>query len=354
MSRVKVFFVTLLIAVCASAVWAAPPKQVRPIREGGLTREQAIQIAADFCQKMDAPASIANAKAEYYDPALDGDAWDDSSNTRWKIEFPGVFVEVLDSSGIVYYFRNDVYQDQREAARQFVTSTISEQDALNKSAQFMDLWQPTSSAQELQPPRTQLLGMQEEAISGSVSWGIWRYRQFHDIPYRDQSAYVEIDAETGHLLEIHRMLEPTVSGSLNIQVTQEQALNIGRAFLANTDSPNAPFDSVKTEVIEPNHFWQGDLHETPIPGLIRVAYTVRYLLGDGADKLYNCEVWVDAEDGSILGGTYCGGTRGAGAKGAHHPPKLRHKFAGRKPAVAHAHRRKPDAGKASKPGEKKL
>ena len=271
------------------------------------------QFARDFCQDIGIPvtaAGVATYPVPYEDDAeseFDKDTPQLSLSPRWQIKFgEQATVEVVDATGVVCDYNNDDY-DQRQRPYQAAGPFISKNDAIHRADVAIGA---TSQIDGMGATRAELhVDNSPHPNVGDASWQVTCNRQLNGISYHDDAASAIMDAETGEM-EIFSLSYFTLPPlDTTISITSRQAEAIAVSQLLTSGIQQASLTSLKTEIVTPDAFWRnGD--ESFGHGIGRVAWI--YAFAEPNERMG--EVWVDAQNGSVIGGDEYGMRGGAGKK----------------------------------------
>src|SRR5512138_3900255 len=113
-----------LQAICIFLLWPTVTwaQGLRP----RLTRDQAIDIAASYCQRIGAPVKGEPVSRYPADATVE---W----RPTWSIQYQGVFVELLDSTGSVCQFSDSRVGYQFDLVHQPEGQAIGEDEAIQRA-----------------------------------------------------------------------------------------------------------------------------------------------------------------------------------------------------------------------------
>jgi hypothetical protein len=295
-----------------------------------LTEDQAVHIAATFCQKMglSVAAGTGAAKAETLFPDFDPYPLPSTyMHPLWRVIFPRLAtVRIDDKTGNIAFYSDDLLwgrhlrdarplTDVKVADREHVMeNALMALDAMDLPALGPDeklVLEHLQLRQDTTPP----------TVQGTTWHGSW-LRLFQGLPFRGQNLTMQFDAESGHLfllslnytlpaprncvlnispLEASRLIEQHLSNALPLllQTKSEPDSNLWAQRFKNR--LNLPIGSLlQLEVVQPNDFWlprevrpllsKGTVIKPSTPTSSRVCWMGRYNVG-----ARDYEVWVDAE-----------------------------------------------------------
>ncbi len=274
---------------------------------------QATQIAERFCQDIGSPvtaAGIAKYPVPYEDDAeseFDTDTPQLSLSPRWQIKFgEQATVEVVDATGVVSDYSNDGYS-LRQMPYQPAGPFISKKDAIQRANAVIAA---TSQDDATGTIRAELhVNNSPHPNVGDASWQVIRNRQLNGISYHDDAASAIMDAETGEMEVFGLSYYTLPPRDTTIVISRTKAQVIARNQLAASGIQEASMNSLKTEIVTPNSFWQNG-GESFGHGTGRVAWI--YAFAEPGERMG--EVWVDAQNGAVIGGSEYGMRGGAEQK----------------------------------------
>ena len=280
-----------LCLVGQAQVWAAP----QAVTNTQMTQARAVQLAADFCARIGIDATMP-VKAIF--PATDVVEYSPLSwQPRWKITFKNqVEVDLVDATGLVCGFSNYAPGDKLAWDRTPPGNAIPEAEAIEKASSLL---QATEQFRELGLPTAHLIQFSYVPMMASHQWIVAFPRVFQGIPYNDQQATVLLQAETGDLIGFGIVFSSPAPLSASMNMGVEQAASIASNLLGLSNMPDVVLDSVQTQIVRPNTYWQpGGAEEHKLQGPARVARVVRFKAGDETR-----EIWIDTETGQVIGGS---------------------------------------------------
>lgn len=294
----------LCIALCLAVqirCWAEPQTltDARAMPNTRMTQTQAVRLATEFCDRIGIDI-LAPAKAIF--PAIDVVDYSPLSwQPRWKVTFKNrVEVELVDATGVVLSFSNYAPGDKLAWDRTRPGNAIPGAEAISK-ANF--LLQATGQFSELGSPGTNLVQFSFVPMMASHQWIITYPRIYQGIAYNDQQATVLLQAETGDVVGFGVKFSSPAPLTAPVNIGIEKAAGIASNLLGLSRMPDVVLDSLQTQVVRPNTFWQpGGDEEHKLQGPARVARVVRFKSGSDTR-----EIWIDTETGQVIGGA-AGGT----------------------------------------------
>lgn len=266
-----------------------------------MSQSAAIQAARDFCSKIGVSISD-TAEAVFPRPTLPF-VPENSYLNHWLVTFTSngarVKVSVIDSIGAVDSYSNMDVAGQDDPGG----DGISEAEAIQRATAVLQYLALTGDLVFNHAERD--ADIDPEQTWTDHSWSVTWQRQFQGIPYRDQEAIIALHSHTGAIRSIYISTNTPAPAFSGFGISRAQADTIAANQIAAAGIQNAVLDLVLNEVVQPNNYWRLDLPmeqrwAEPTPGLARVAYV--YMLSTPDDNYY--DVWIDAENGAVLGGEW--------------------------------------------------
>lgn len=254
-----------------------------------LTKEQAIQIATDFCQAISEPVNAA-ATAVYPAPDDDPDRptyW----QPRWLITFGcEAAVQVVDATGVISRYVNTALMNSDS---KFSNDPLTHEAALELGARVL---QETRHTASLGSPTA--LPLCTLSTTDSGSWMTMWPRIEQGIPLQFQHAGVALEAATGRVASVGLTFRSPSPDPVTVSVSHGEAIATALAQLhrigANDFTPREPVQ----EWVQPNKFWE-TAREIPLPGHpVQLAWVCEFNSGNACFW-----VWVDVRTGAVIGGT---------------------------------------------------
>ena len=189
---------------------------------------------------------------------------------------------------------------------------------------------PESQAVDIASATLRIMGMSEDLVfdravqsnpGDNISeWVVTWKRVWNGIRYGgadEPGAAVTLDGVTGRVIIAAIYEPPAAPSSAEVRVTEREALAIGEQVVKGK-APHWSDLSAEAElaIVQANNYWsEAGMVEPAFDDPARVAWVVK-LTREERDSAppFKALVWVDAEDGTVLGGASSGG--GAAAAGA--------------------------------------
>lgn len=274
-----------------------------------LTEAKAKQLADAFCRSIGQPvASLPmsqTATSKSGEDTVTTKFTDTDSvhwQKRWMISVPNmVRVHVSDETGNISDYMNDAYFHRFDHTP--ASKAISEAEAIQRATLVIKAEGAALSEMVLIEAREQ----QEGADAQGHEWILrWR-RTYQGIPYRNQYALVDLQAETGEIIDAGVGLDLLPPPSLEENISRTQAMSIGQAQLAAAGITGGALAWEHKMIIQPDTFWQNG-NQRPFSNATRTAWVCGF---DSGGTTYG--VWVDTQTGDVIGGMI-GGVLGRPAK----------------------------------------
>lgn len=297
-------FLLLIVASIVLAIGVRAEPQDTP----KMTPTQVSRIATNFLGKIGQPAKGVPAVNAVVPPKLPGAEAPKLSGAtsnvvqdeaHWKVTIPdgdrAAYLEVSDTTGQIFHYIGDYSNNDHQP----LAEPISKAEAIQRA---------TTALTDAGPMTMKELVFKEAFLdhpsAGIEGWFVSWVRMFHGIPYRDQGVNVGIDAQTGDLVGFSINYRTVAPASALFNISREKAISTAvQAFAgAGVVFPDPP--KVKTEVIQPNGYWQPGSSEMDRLPLARVAWICQF-----SDGQKHYEAWVDTETGKLIGGQYIGSSR---------------------------------------------
>ena len=272
-----------------------------------LTESQAVRIASDFCQSV---GLTVPGTAKY--PVPEGiHIADPFWQSRWLVVFPGqAEVEVADTAGRITYFSNESFAHEVFEKRQTPAGNLLPQaEAIRRADAAL---RAAGSMEEMSFSQASLDQLNGSGKFGSSTWFVLWKRVAGGLTYHNQHASVSVDAATGEITRLAVVFpSPPTTTSLTPISSSPLAATTAIERLTQFGITRGTLQSIKTEIVQPNEFWQDQNGTTALLNTSRTALVCQFEK-DGAT--YN--VWVDADTDEVIGGEAIGhkGTERGGAK----------------------------------------
>lgn len=290
---------------CAAVMWAVSiASAVAVVAIGGtaaseVSQQDAVAVASSVAGQLGlqwgegATAAFKNADEERWRPA------------RWELDFRGLRrMAVAADSGCVLWLLNTTTSDS--AAAEPATEPIPKAQAVEIARKVVAAMGP---ADNLVLQSAEL----HEPTETSREWVVKWSRMWRGIPYHGPGAAVGLEAATGTLVSAGYYVPPPPPASAEVAVSEERAREVALGALraAGKDSGFvSPEIAAKLMIVEPN----GDFaNPKPVgwkdPTRVAWVVTVTQKAKEGF-IMGRVEIWVDAADGSVLGGVMSGWSPG--------------------------------------------
>lgn len=205
-------------------------------------------------------------------------------------------VEIDATTGAISYFYDQGLTRRALGAKRPAGTPISREAALVRARMAL---RAAGGLAEVGDPVAVLHQLDEPPSAAGQTWTIvWR-RTLHGVPYRNQQATVILLAETGQVIGVSLAYATPPAERTTFLVTKRRAIEVAAATIIRHGTEGAEPSRVFKELVLPNRRWVDDTlrpvgaqTDAPVP-----AWHVELRAGDQIH-----EVWVDAADGSVLGG----------------------------------------------------
>lgn len=305
MSLFKTLWLALTLLLLNTAFALADlqgPDTAATATTSNLTEAQAVQIAADFCQRIGQPvtvkgvAEIPTAPENANDPKL---YW----QTRWKVTFgEQAQLEVADPTGLVVDYWDMAFSQKKiDERNQPVQAFITKADALVKANIIL---KALKQEKELLQPEATFDTATNPITHGATDWFVRYRRHFQGLAYPDEGLNIIVDGESGIISMFHlRFVSPLLTHASE-SVSRDQAAVTARAAMDKAGLQQATLVSTRKMMTRANTFADPTGSEDPLPGPARPVwgYTFRADTPEFSGKRF-VEVWVDMETGAVIGGT---------------------------------------------------
>jgi hypothetical protein len=284
-----------------------------------LREDQAVQIAATFCQKMGLAVSpgVGTANAETLFPDLaPHPSQSPYMHPLWRVIFPRVAtVRVDDTTGAIAFYSDDLLWGRhlRDSRPLTDIKAASQELVMDQALVALEAMGLQAMGADERLVLEQLRVRQDTAPStvGGSHWSASWLRVFHGLPFRGQNLTMQFDPESGQLFLLSLNYTQTAPRPSLLNISPEVASRLITQHLSNAlpDLLKARSDPaskswmerfknrhslplvalMRLEVVQPNDFWQpqklqeqrGNLTLTK-PGnqtSSRVCWTGRYNVG---------------------------------------------------------------------------
>lgn len=288
-------YVLLCVAVCG-IMQRPTPAAPQIVPQARMTREQAIQAAEAFCKASNIAVTVP-VMATF--PAMDLVPEAPSSwQSRWQVTFANqVKLQVIDATGSISELKN-YNTPGRSRGKTPPGDAISKLDAVNIARDLMrtsghlsELGTPVAYEQQTSEPPTW-----EEHV-----WLVCFPRIYKSVSYKDQQANISLQAETGEPIGFSiNFISPAPEPAL-MRLDKVTATSAASALIDKSLAAGAAFTKIRTEIVQPNTFWEPNGSDKQKVGKVRPAQVVTFKAGND-----NVEVWLDAETGGVIGGVQTG------------------------------------------------
>ncbi len=272
-----------------------------------LTPAQALTIAQTFCTAVGTPVPngtptrviYQGLTPSYYLPT-------------WKVGFLGVAsVEVADANSVVTSYFNQALSNQLNLSNQSPGVPITQAAALAVAATVLQASkQPANELVSQQAMQSQLTS---PATYAGDLWTVQWARAASGVPYRNDSASLLLQAETGTVEAWSLSFAASPPSGLTAQaITRGQAQQAARAAMDSQGNSlglsGQSFQAANLAVVQPDTLWQvqGGGTTRPTPG-IPSSITWDCVFTNATDpnnpsSTVIVEVWVDSSTGQVVGG----------------------------------------------------
>lgn len=268
-----------------------------------LTESQAVRMASDFCQSVGLIVTVPGT-AKYPVPEgmhVASPFW----QSCWLVVFPGqAEIEVADEAGRITYFSNEAFAHEAFVKRQTQAGKLLPQsEAIRLAGAAL---QAAGPMEELSFSQASLDQLNSSGKFGSSTWFVLWKRAVAGVAYHNQHASVSVDAATGEITGLAVVFpSPPAAVSSSTQMSRSGLVTTGQAAAAERlkqfGVTGTTLKSVRTEIVQPNEFWQGQIAATALPSAPRPALVCQFVK-DGATY----SVWMDADTGAVIGGEVIG------------------------------------------------
>jgi len=255
-----------------------------------MSSTQAIQIATSYCKAVGITVTGQPACVLPDHPAGFRTYW----QPLWRVSFAGqADVDVADGTGIVTEFRDTALE--RELGNQPAGTAISEGEAIGIATAALSA---TGQAGELTYDSAMLTQNGDPPCAVSHTWTVTWQREIQGIPYRDEHATVQLQAETGRLDGLAVIFPSVPLQTASLSLPRDHAVAIATSTLAQAGVSDAAFESVQALIVKTDPSWRSA--GAPPPQSVPVwVCSFQRLIGRVVNK--TTEVWVD-NTGAVVGG----------------------------------------------------
>ena len=291
-------------AVAESAVSSTQTTAAIPIHTH-LTREQAIQIARAFCQKIGQPVTaIGTATFATNLQGLPGHYW----QPIWDVTFPiQAVVEVVDATGTIVRYSNNAYDAVHQNDDFPAGDPLPKLKAMRRAQEIVNA---TGETESLLPWEAQTEQRRPVfPLAKTYEWIVRWYRAAGGVPYRNQHVSIALDAQTGEAEYMIFMFgSPPLTSAAKV-LSQTDAISVAASqVISQVVQQEATHKETHLEIVAPDDRWY---HSSNKPGQlknVRLAWAVTFVV-DGIWR----QTDVDAATGEILGTDSDAGPWGSGA-----------------------------------------
>lgn len=205
----------------------------------------------------------------------------------WSVEYPNESITKIDqeTGEIVTYVR---LPNSRPGAS--LPSPLTDSDARKRAGEYL----AKAGVPEGVDEREAVL---QKGLADRDIWSVLWVREIRGVEVYQNAVRVNVDANTGELLLLGKAIWTQEPAEWTVNVHEPRATEIAREHLGQVGLRLGPQSSGKLMIVEPNFYWTSRFVLTPIKES-RLAWVLRIEKQDHG----LAEIWVDAADGSILGG----------------------------------------------------
>ncbi len=272
-----------------------------------LTPAQALTIARTFCTAIGTPVPDGTPTRVIYQ-GIRPSYW----LPVWRVGFLGVAsVEVADASSVVTSYFNQALSNQLSLSNQSLGIPITQAKALAVAATVLQA--SNQPANELTSQQTTQSQLTSPATYAGDLWTVQWARAASGVPYRNDSASLLLQAETGAVEAWNlSFAAPPPTASTNQAITQPQAQQIAQAAMDSQGNSlglsGQAFQAAGLTVVQPDTLWQAQGSGTtrPTPGIpSSIAWDCVFTNVPNPNSPSGttiAEVWVDSSTGQVVGG----------------------------------------------------
>lgn len=130
---------------------------------------------------------------------------------------------------------------------------------------------------------------------------VWK-RSYKGFSFKNDKVMIDFDPETMEVVGYSNGLLSEEPSSVAVSVNETKALALASEMIENKDIKTVAGLSANLEITNPNYYWT-DAYTGEEPSTTRLSWLVPIFNPQTGQQLG--EIWIDAEDGSILGGVEC-------------------------------------------------
>ncbi len=278
-----------------------------------MNQNQAIQIASNFCTAIGMTVT-GTPTVIYLVPDMTGTLNPEGTLSLyylpvWQVNFNEAEVSIDDASNIIVsYFNSNDNSLWDSLSSQPAGQAIAQQAATDTAAAAL---QSAGLTTDLTFDSAALEQDDDPPTAAGHSWFLMWRRSYQGIPFDRQNVNVIVQAESGQLIGLGVKFDTPNPQSTAVTFDRSHADSIANAQIVSSGIQNAVLDAVGVYIVQPSNFWQmfgtqADVaYQTTIS---RVAYvysiSVPTLTLDDSPASNSCTVYVDAQNGAIIGGAF--------------------------------------------------
>ena len=247
------------------------------------TSSKAIESAASFFKAVNWRAD-GDAEATYSAP--------DQRANAWRVKFKDITADVDDTTGQIHSAMNVIILERKNNGTVGISVEVANQNAL----QYL-------KAAGLSLDDARIVSSKYVRYSTSPVFAFWEIvlqRMYNGHPfYGDDFIRVTLDPADGSLSSFGYNFRSPLPESTSVQLSQESAVSAGQDYLAGLGYEVGSLVSADLQIVQPNSYWEymGTGSLPPTPSESRLAWVISFNA-----PWKKTEVWVDAANGSVLGG----------------------------------------------------
>ncbi len=142
-------------------------------------------------------------------------------------------------------------------------------------------------------------------VPGCTQWAVRMRRYYQGYPFMDDGILIYLDPLDGDLLNLGYACDSPLPNSTTINYNQQQAMSQAANYFQTILGKNlGNLKTAELQIVTPDNYFEiFNNHQNPAPyqqqSITRLAWVMEF---DAPMK--GVKVWIDAENGTILGGAY--------------------------------------------------
>jgi hypothetical protein len=249
-----------------------------------INKDNAVKLASQIFEKINPGSKVdnINLKERILEKQL---VWEARSNQEGEIWIDA-------NEGIIRFIFNGKEINNSVINARHNNPLISKDTAMDKISKLADELNLSVSDGS---PEVDLF-KDNEAEDAIYSWDFKWKRTFEDHEFHNDWISISIDAYKGELISYNKNFNSLEPKELKIKINKQRSLEFASEFAKKQNMQINSLKVARVVIVNPNYRWTSQLIEEFNPES-RLAWVVSFAKQEGIG-----EIWVDTENGEILGG----------------------------------------------------